>query len=44
MPFDARIASIENAAEIRRSLKDDIGIGEDLNTLYLGNYAIYDNS
>jgi tetratricopeptide (TPR) repeat protein len=43
--YRAAISDAEAAAEIRRSLKDDIGIGEDLNTLglanlYLGNFTI----
>jgi tetratricopeptide (TPR) repeat protein len=42
--YRAAISDAGNAAEIRRSLKDDIGISEDLNTLglanlYLGNYT-----
>jgi tetratricopeptide (TPR) repeat protein len=42
--YRAAISDAENAAEIRRSLKDEIGISEDLNTLGLahldlGNYA-----
>ena len=42
--YRAAIADATNAAEIRRSLKDDVGVGEDLNTLglanlYLGHYA-----
>jgi tetratricopeptide (TPR) repeat protein len=42
--YRAAISDAAAALEIRRSLKDDIAIGEDLNTvglanLYLGNYA-----
>jgi tetratricopeptide (TPR) repeat protein len=42
--YQAAISDAANAAEIRRSLKDDVAIGEDLNTLglaalYLGHYA-----
>jgi tetratricopeptide (TPR) repeat protein len=42
--YRTAISEAESAAGIRRALKDDIGIGEDFNTLglsnlYLGNYA-----
>jgi len=42
--YRTAIAEAESAAEVRRTLKNDVGIGEDYNTLglanlFLGNYA-----